>query len=511
MKLLAKLEKTKIFWWITTLCVLFFFLRIPSLIEPYWYGDEGIYEVIGRALNHGELLYRDIWDNKPPFLYVTYALFDGNQSSVKFLSLIVGALSLILFYFLAQKVLNSQRASIITTFLFLILLGTPILEGNIANAENFTILPILIAGFLIYNLTSIHETKIKKEKTSSIFNLKIFVVGLLIGIAFLYKIVAIFDFAAFFLFFILSNLSPHFSLSLIRKAHKYRLWNKRLIFDLLSMILGFVLPLLFTILYFFSQHALHIFFQSVFSDNVSYVAWQNTFLGISQGLLILKFVILIVSLAIIVWKRKALSKPTLFIFLWLIFSLFNAFFSERPYTHYALVLLPSFCLLTGLLFIKQTNKKRAGIFIYIAVIASIVFVQFKPNISWSYRYYVNIISFLTGKESTEQYQIFFDPKVPRDYAVASFIKDNTSSSQQVFIWGNNPQIYILSDKIPPGKYTVAYHIIQNNAFRQTQQMLIQTKPKYVIVLKETQPLPFVLPLYIMRYNLAGTTIYERSI
>ena len=29
------------------------FLRVPSLFEPYWYGDEGIYLTIGRAMRSG--------------------------------------------------------------------------------------------------------------------------------------------------------------------------------------------------------------------------------------------------------------------------------------------------------------------------------------------------------------------------------------------------------------------------------------------------------------------------
>ena len=41
-------------------------LRVPSLFEPYWYGDEGIYLTVGRSLRHGLALYRDVHDNKPP-------------------------------------------------------------------------------------------------------------------------------------------------------------------------------------------------------------------------------------------------------------------------------------------------------------------------------------------------------------------------------------------------------------------------------------------------------------
>ncbi len=49
--------------------LLMILLRIPSLFEPYWYGDEGIYLTLGQAIRKGLLLYRDIHDNKPPLLY----------------------------------------------------------------------------------------------------------------------------------------------------------------------------------------------------------------------------------------------------------------------------------------------------------------------------------------------------------------------------------------------------------------------------------------------------------
>src|SRR5258708_5448330 len=98
-KLLKHLESRKEFWFLFTTSVVFFFLRLPSFFEPYWYGDEGIYEVIGFALNKGRGLYTGIWDNKPPFLYLLYALFNGNQPIVRIASCMVGILSVIVFYF----------------------------------------------------------------------------------------------------------------------------------------------------------------------------------------------------------------------------------------------------------------------------------------------------------------------------------------------------------------------------------------------------------------------------
>src|SRR5438128_3369347 len=53
--------------------VLAFLLRYPSLYEPRWYGDEGIFAAVAQNIRHGETLYSQAWDNKPPLVFFTYA------------------------------------------------------------------------------------------------------------------------------------------------------------------------------------------------------------------------------------------------------------------------------------------------------------------------------------------------------------------------------------------------------------------------------------------------------
>src|SRR3990167_3716315 len=81
--------------------VVFVILRFPSIFEPHWYGDEGIYEIIWIAINNGRVLYSEIWDNKPPLLYLIYALFNGDLFYIRFASLISGVFSIIFFFLLA--------------------------------------------------------------------------------------------------------------------------------------------------------------------------------------------------------------------------------------------------------------------------------------------------------------------------------------------------------------------------------------------------------------------------
>ena len=126
-------------------------------------------------------------------------------------------------------------------------------------------------------------------------------------------------------------------------------------------------------------------------------------------------------------------------------------------------------------------------------------------------YYQNMVLFMTGQKDVQSYRSFFDERTPRDYDLASFIINHTNASDDVFIWGDSAQIYALSNKLPINKYTTAYHVISNEqAMGETQEQLVRVKPKYIITLSETPPLPFSVPFYGIRFTNTGATIYERN-
>ena len=325
-------------WFLIIISFVFFLLRLPSLLEPHWYGDEGIYQAIGMSINNGSLLYKDIWDNKPPFLYLLYAIFRSDQFTVRFVSLIFGLLSVIVFFFLSKKLFSgppgSTKVHFLTTTIFALLFGLPIVEGNIANAENFMLLPILITALLIFSMSS--------------RKFKLFLAGILVSLAFLFKIVAVFDFLAFLTFFFILNLPLKFNVSL-KKEKKFLVTFAQ---KAAPYIFGFLIPIFIVILFFLINGAIADLFKATFSSNVGYVGWKNKLI-IPQGLLIVKSILLLTSIVFIAKKRELLDKKLIFILLWFVFSLFNAFFSERPYTHYLLVLIPSFSLMLGFLFLMK--------------------------------------------------------------------------------------------------------------------------------------------------------------
>ncbi len=512
LKLIDKIEKSKTFWFLLIIFVIFFLLRLPSVIEPDWYGDEGIYQVLGRAIFSGHLLYTQAWDNKPPLLYIIYALFNGDLYSVRFLSLIVGLLTTGLFFALSQTLFKNLKTSIITTSVFTALFATPLIEGNIANAENFMLLPITLAALIIY------KTITKENHKSFAIRYWLFGAGLLLGIALLFKIVAVFDFATFFVFLIISKIPEKFSFTSIKKlfARESRIknhasWFITLLSDSCFMILGFLIPLVITIIYFTVNKALPAFIQATFFGNIGYVGYGNALL-IPQGFLILKLLILAGIVYLLLVKRTKLAHPTIFILLWMSFALFNAFFSQRPYTHYLLVLIPSLCLLLGLVVnVKQQTEQRKFLALFLLVIA-IIFTTFRTySIKKTFLYYQNAFLFMTNQKSVPAYQTFFDEKTPRDYALASYIKMNSKPNEPLFLWGNNAQIYALSNTMPISKYTVAYHITQNkNNIQATQQAINKVQPKFVIILPNTPNFPFRIDGYVTKFALDGAIIYEKS-
>lgn len=452
-----------------------FLLRLPSLFEPNWYGDEGIYQTIGLSLSRGRPLYAGIWDNKPPLLYLIYGLFAGDQFWVRLASLVVMLLTIVSFCFLAKRLHLQSQTVYIATVLFAFLFAIPLLEGNIANSENFLLLPIILAMTLVF-----------RQKYY-------FSAGLLLGIAFLIKIVAIFDLGAVLAF-----------LFIIWIGKDARLWFAKS----LAVSLGFVIPVVVTFTYFFVSGALTDFITATFSQNVSYVGAGNK-LFIGQGLLLLKFFTLFLFCLFLFVRRTSLSREHIFIYLWLAFSVFNAFFGGRPWIHYLLTLLPAFCLFLGM--ILENARYR---FINLALCAILLLLIAKNF--WIYGktvgYYMNFIGFIAGAKTSTEYVNFFDWYVTRDYEIATYIRQRSTDNDTIFIWGDNAQIYALAKRLPVGRYTVAYHVtFYPNALSETKEAIKKEKPPFIVVIRDDFPNTLLDTDYALKRVVKGVKIYERGV
>lgn len=483
MKLITRLEKSTSFWLILIFSVVFFLLRLPSLFEPYWYGDEGVYQAVGILIRDGAPLFSGAWDNKPPLLLLLYALFNSDQLVIRTVSLIFGVMSVIVFYFLAKRLFEKNNLAIyISAGIFTFFLGSPVIEGNIANTENFMVLPILISAYIITSTDFI-----KRAFKNRIY----FLSGFILSLAFLSKIVAIFDFFAFSLFLLIG----------VRNSFKENFSKKIIPFGL-----SFSIPVLITTFYFVITNNYKDYFDAFIFKNIGYVGYENE-LFFPQGLLIVKMVLLLSFLSFLFFLRNKIPRNIIFVLIWFAFSLFNSFFAHRPYLHYLLVLLPSFCLLIG---VAISETKYRLFYLLILILSFILVYNHFGYYEKITSYYGNFAAFCGNKKDVSTYQRFFDKKTPLDYELASYIKTNSTASDKVFIWGNNAQVYKLSDKIPLIRYTVAYHITNFPTGVTEMENAIKTKkPKLIVIMPDMPEFPVSLKDYTAKINMKGAIIYEK--
>ena len=456
------------YWFI--LSFVFIVLRLPSLFEPYWYGDEGIYLTLGSAIRKGLTLYSQIHDNKPPTLYYLAAIAQTVFGFRLLLALFMIP-TIYYFYRLSLSFFN-QKISKIITFIFLIITSIPFLEGNIANAEVFMLLPT-IAGFLIF---------IKAKK-----NISYLWSGLLLGFAFTIKVPVAIEFGFLFLWLALSHL----------KEFKTKLSS--ILIKLLIFGSSFLIPIILFGIYFATKGAFPIFLSSALLQNFSYLAsWATgtqTAPASSGGLVTRLIFLLAFWLIIFLFKFKKIINSNLsFVLFWFGATIFGALLSTRPYPHYLIQVISPLCLLLPFIF----NFKKI-----IYSIISFVCLLFFYLITQKYHFYSFATLpyyqafYLSG--SVDKFHQYFGQDVISAQKIADYVNQNSSINDRIFIWGDIPYVYALSNRLPPGRYTVAYHITDFNGYIETISAFKIHLPK-IIIYKPMNGRPFIqLDDFIKKY------------
>src|SRR5258707_3689862 len=97
-------------------------LRLPSLVQPMG-ADQGLYAYVGERIRHGELAYRDAWDQKPPGVHYVYAALRSVSSKdvvVPAADLLCAALVAALLWIAGTK-LGGPVAGSVSAVIFLLL------------------------------------------------------------------------------------------------------------------------------------------------------------------------------------------------------------------------------------------------------------------------------------------------------------------------------------------------------------------------------------------------------
>ncbi|MFA5750166.1 MAG: hypothetical protein WC895_03010, partial [Candidatus Shapirobacteria bacterium] len=299
-------------------------------------------------------------------------------------------------------------------------------------------------------------------------NIHYFLSGIFLGLAFTIKIPVFIEVLFLIIWLFLSNLSKL----------KKNFWS--LFFKTFILGIGFLIPILIYLIYFSYMGVFWPFLKSALLQNFSYLSsWVTGTQTASAGSggLVNRFFFLIIfwTIIFILNLKKILSLKLSFLLFWLGATLFGVLLSSRPYPHYLIQSIPPVCILFPFLFFFKRKTWQSIIlssfFLFVLVIYKYQFYFYSTT-----KYYSNFYSL---KTKFSYYQ-FFGNSIDINYQIADFIKKNTQETDRIFIWGDEPYIYALSDRLPSGRYTVAYHIIDFNGYQETLDAFKVYSPKFII-------------------------------
>lgn len=497
--------------WLFLLWTVLIVLRLPNLVEPYWYGDEAIYLTLGTAMRHGVKLYQGIVDHKTPLIYY----FAMVPTQFWFRVLLIGWMmaTTAFFYSLAKKLLRPLLA-FSSTLTFVILTTLPTFEGNIPNGELF------VMGFVIAALWMLGKTswlaRLLGEKNTSLTRhdyLWIAGAGFTVSLGILTKVPGILDMGAIGALMLFALISSW------KKPHRLQ-QLKELVFSWLIFGCGVLLPILLSIGYYALRGTLNDYIQFGLLYNFHYSG--NWGLPFTQPLLLKLFTLpgkalilmagFFLTLGLTTWKKKN-AALTWSIF-WSLAALFAALLSNRPYPHYFLQIVPPFVLVAGLSLQRHASwPGRVLTGLLAAQCASVlILLQFRPYPSSVY--YAKYWLLMTGRLSAESYRTSFNSFVSQNDILARTIASESTENDRIFIWGTNPMLYALTQRTPATRFTVAFHIHDLKVYKETMEEVRQQKPTFIVIMKQESELPglkeYLHEHYLFTAETTDMVLFRRS-
>lgn len=166
------------------LLALLLLIRVPSLAQPAG-ADQGLYAYVGTRILHGELSYRDAWDQKPPAIHFAYALMYAawSRDSVVAAADLAAAAAVALMLVPLGSALTGGVAAGRTAAALFLLLGDPTLgrlAGVRVRSQCETFIAVAVTAALVLAVR-MGRTRARNPEGLGIL------VGALLGIALTFK------------------------------------------------------------------------------------------------------------------------------------------------------------------------------------------------------------------------------------------------------------------------------------------------------------------------------------
>jgi len=420
--------------------------------------DSAVFQIMGRGMLNGQVIYKDLFDHKGPVMYVINAIaYIINPQIglfiIEILFIYIGAV----FIFKTSKIFVNQKISVIMALVYVMLIFTNILGGNFTEeyAMTFTSIALYCIMKIIYK--NEYENKILWGIIGATFALNFFIKPTYIAIWIAFGII-------------------QFIYSIKEKK------IKELIKYIFYMIIGIMIVTLPIIIYLVLNDDIHYFIDAFFILNMKYseaglLKKAKTFwILINRSKFVGYIIIGIICNILMLFNKKINLKNRLFVTSFFVISIILTAWAPNAYKHYLTQLVPAIVLelIELCLYIKENLKLNEK--------ESEILKELPQNLILILAICCMIL--VTGNKISKDVGIF--SRIAQNGEVINHeldeVKKYLNKDDEIIVLGNQPYYYIYLNKYPKCKYFFQLPIIlyDNSIKEEVQNYIIKNKPKIVI-------------------------------
>ena len=429
--------------------------------------DAGAYAVISHEVLQGKSLYTEIWDHKPPAIFITYAIaeviFGYSAQTVVILNLFISLVVLFGIYYAGKAGRGGIVSGLWAAALWVIVSGTFEIEGRDPNTELFLNACVIWAFALL-----------AQNRKDGLTLKHLVIIGLLFALGSFYKPVVV----AYALFLMLAHIifpsgeSPN---------------RKKALTDALTIGAVGAVGWIAVFGYFAATNRFEVFYKTIVSYNSYYSGniWANMVAplqGRSEFLFdfmnpLALFAVIGFILTFIRNRRQAALLAAFIASTWIAIAL-----PGRFYAHYFQLWLPP--LIVGaswaIGYFADSEKLRFKLASYAAGTVLVV---------------ILILNQMSPYQSAlaKDWSPFINPPLIAGEDTAQKINSLLTPDETFFLWGNTPNLYFLSGRKPPTAILFQQHLNESPVSEQLTERvktdLAGERPELLITESGKPPAP----------------------
>lgn len=466
---------------VAAVTIVVLFLGAPSLVYPFG-RDQGEYAYIATAALHGKVIYRDVFNVKPPMTHIAHELallaFGHTMLAIRILDLFWQSATAVIILFIARRACKRQSIGVLAAVLYA-LFYYQFGYWDTAQTDGFLTLPVALGVWAFI------------EARDGCWDWRYIACGLMTSIASLFK-------------YPIGILAPLLALPPLWLARQHRVRAG------VQILLGFSLPLLLCLVALARQNALQDFLFVQFNYIPQYTAGRggdsylidvvrHLFLGnLSNIVLWLSAVALALETALAV-RRRHLGQfsPVL---IWWVAALASYAAQNKAYPYHALPLLAPISIIFAYLpFALREASPESRLIRLLAVglgeatLLTLLTAHLTQAYPCDYRAVAEVVRGQTTLTALAENSAFIVPNGPDTYSmraqveVARYIDARLDPDDKIFVWGFEPTIYFLAHRDCASRFIYNYPLYGDFNWPQLKAVLIQEleleRPQYLVVVR----------------------------